>query len=490
MEKKPLYSRRNFLKTSIAATSVLGAAASSRVQGAGIPVSKIKKPNILLIFADQWTFWAMGHRGNKEIQTPCLDRFARQGVNCHHAISGTPVCTPARASLITGLRPDAHGLYINDAPLNPELPGMGKHFAAAGYDTAWIGKWHIDGHGRKSYIPPERRHGFSYFKALECTHDYNNSPYYDNNDSNAKTWSGYDAFAQSDDLIDWLGKRDSSKPFLTVLSWGPPHSPYDTAPEEYRKRYSPEKLTLRSNVPQSRAEEYYRIVPGYYAHCEALDTAFGRIMDELDRRGLSQDTIVVFTSDHGDMLVSHGLWEKQCPWEESLRIPMLLRGPGLPVGQGNNSIMDFIDLWPTLSGLAGIPLAAKIHGRDLSRELRGGGTPEDNSGYYASYSRFGNWLGQDHQVEELYRCREARGLRTERHLYVEDLKGPWLLYDMGSDPLQQNNLVNQPAQAGLQRALAQQLRDRRALYGDKFLSGGEYNKRWSYAVNERGTLSH
>lgn len=450
-----------------------------------------KSPNILLVFADQWTFWATGYQGCTQVRTPHLDRFAAEGVNCHQAISGTPVCTAARASLLTGLRPNAHGLMINDAPLRAELPGFGKHFAAVGYDTAWIGKWHVNGHHRYGYVPPERRHGFAYFKALECTHDYNHSRYYAGDDPEIKVWSGYDTFAQTDDLIGWLGARKDAKreqPFLAVLSWGPPHNPYETAPAEYRARHRSEDIVLRGNVPPEKEAETRQNLAGYFAHCEALDEAFGRLLATLKAQGLDENTIVVFTSDHGDMLGSHGLREKQGPWEESLRIPMLFRGPGLPSGVRNDTILDFIDLWPTLAGLAGVPVVEKIHGCDLSRELAGCTKPTDNVGFYGNYARYGSWRQQAGKVSPLYECREARGLRTERWLYAEDLKGPWLLHDLTNDPLELTNLVNSPEHTAVCAQLAHRLRARLRDYDDEFLRGEDYIARWGYAVDERGTI--
>jgi len=348
--------------------------------------------NVLLVFADQWTYWALGCNGNREVATPHLDRFAASGLNCVNACSGTPVCTPARASLITGLRPDRHGLFLNDVPLDPDFPGIGKHFRDAGYATAWVGKWHVDGRGRYAYIPKDRRHGFEYFKALECTHDYNHSRYYDNDDPEVRVWSGYDVFAQTDDLIDWIDSCPEDQPFFGVLSWGPPHNPYHTAPDEYRVRYAADQLTPRGNVPESHAANAREVLAGYYAHCTALDDAFGKLMQALEERGLDENTIVVFTSDHGDMLRSHGLGEKQKPWDESLRVPMLLRGPMLPAGSESPLMIELFDLWPTLAGLAGHPVTQEIHARDLSGNLVAGTSPEDDAAYYSSYARFGTWV--------------------------------------------------------------------------------------------------
>jgi arylsulfatase A-like enzyme len=405
-----------------------------------------------------------------------------------YAISPSPVCTPARASLLTGLRPDTHGLFLNDVALGPDLPSLGKHFAASGYDTAWIGKWHVDGHGRYTYVPRERRQGFAYFKGLECSHKYNHSRYFDNDDSRMKIWDGYDAFPQTDDLIAWLRKRDaSSPPFLAMLSWGPPHAPYETAPEPYRRHFDPSRLTLRGNVPKASEAQAREDLAGYHAHCEALDVAMGRLLDALDELKLRDNTIVVFTSDHGDMIGSHGLWEKQSPWDESLRIPMLIRAPGLlPAGATNDTVMELMDSWPTLASLCGLPSPpGNIHARDLSQHLAGNTMPADNAGYYANYTVFGTWARKS-QTDPLLHAREARGVRTVKHLYVEDLSGPWLLYDMEADPFQQRNLVDSPQHAMVQSALRAKLLERRRACGDEFLSGEAYLRKWNYEVDSNG----
>ena len=156
------------------------------------------RPNILFVYGDQWRAQATGYAGNPDVRTPCLDAFAATAMNCRQATSGTPVCTPARASLLTGMYPHQHGLFLNDAPLNPALPSLGKTFAAAGYRTGWVGKWHVNGHGRYGYIPPERRQGFDHFVGLECTHDYHHSRYYAGNSDELRCWDGYDAFAQTE----------------------------------------------------------------------------------------------------------------------------------------------------------------------------------------------------------------------------------------------------------------------------------------------------
>ena len=445
----------------------------------------MNQPNVLIVIADQWRAQSCGYADNPEVKTPHLDAFAAQSCNLSQAISSCPVCTPTRASLLTGLYPDKHGLFLNDAPLNPELPSFGKQFKSLGYDTAWVGKWHVDGHHRYGHIPPERRHGFDYWKTLECTHAYWNSRYYDNDDEEISIWDGYDAESQTDDIIAWLKNRNQGKPFCAALSWGPPHSPYQTAPENYKAMYDKDALTLPPNVPKETEERARECLAGYYAHCTALDDYFARLMQCIDELNIRDNTIVIFTSDHGDFVGAHGLFDKQGPWDESIRIPFIVRGPGIPAGE-NRSVVTITDIWPTLCGLIGIDPSAEVQGRDWSASIRSGTVPENNYCLWACYHNFGNWQRFDDQVEELYRSRNGRGLRDDRYLYVEDPNGPWLFYDMQEDPHQLHNLVGQNHPE--EQRMAKNLKAELERLNDEFKPGKEYVKEWGYEVDERGTI--
>lgn len=152
--------------------------------------------------------------------------------------------------------------------------------------------------------PPDRRDGFDYWKVLECTHRYNESYYHEHNATDLSLWPGYDAFAQTQDALQYLhDQRDNGRPTFLGLSWGPPHGPYLTAPERYRRLYDAETLTLPPNVPADMEADVRPNLAGYYAHCTALDEAFGQLLDGLETLGISDNTIVVFTSDHGDRSV-------------------------------------------------------------------------------------------------------------------------------------------------------------------------------------------
>ncbi|MBZ0286819.1 MAG: sulfatase, partial [Anaerolineae bacterium] len=282
-------------------------------------------PNVVFLLTDQWRLQATGYSGNDQIQTPFIDQLAAESFNFTHAVAGWPVCCPYRASFLTGQYPTTHGVFVNDVPISGGGVGLGEAFRQQGYDTAYIGKWHVDGRGRSNYIPPERRLGFTYWKALECTHDYNHSAYYAQDSDEKRYWDGYDVFAQTQDAQAYIAQRD--RPFMLVLSWGPPHNPYATAPAAFQALYAPEDMELRPNVPAEMADAARGWLAGYYAHCSAIDHSVGEIVRTLEETGLADDTILVFASDHGDMLGSQGNERKQRPWDESIRVPFLVRYP-------------------------------------------------------------------------------------------------------------------------------------------------------------------
>jgi arylsulfatase A-like enzyme len=407
-------------------------------------------------------------------------------VNFTQAVAGMPVCSPTRASLLTGQRPQTHGVFLNDVPLSSSAVTLPKELKAASYDTACIGKWHIDGHGsRSAFIPPERRQGFDYWKVLECSHAYNNSAYYADTPKKLK-WLGYDAIAQTRDAQGWLSARaKSTKPFLLWLAWGPPHNPYETAPAKYRSMYSPKDIKLHPNVPPTAQATARKELAGYYAHCTALDDCFGDLLHTLEQTGLATNTIVVFTSDHGDMLWSQRQQRKQRPWEESARVPMLFRLPS-SLGikpQRLSSTINSEDVMPTLLSLCGRPIPKSVEGLDFTPALRDGADPSGGATIIRCISPFGEFL-------RAQGGREYRALRSASHTYVRDLSGPWLLYDNQSDPYQLTNLIGKPDYLSLQEKLDLQLRRKLAEQHDAFLPGPEYIRQWGYKVDREGTVPY
>ncbi len=446
--------------------------------------AKEGQPNVLILIADQWREQAFGYTGNPDVKTPNIDRLAGESVDFKNAVAGVPVCCPTRASLFTGQYATTHGVFLNDVPLAPDAKSLAKAMKGAGYDTGYVGKWHLNGDGRSAFIPKERRQGFDYWKVLECTHDYNNSFYYGDTPEKLK-WEGYDAIAQTRDVQKYLQARSTNDaPFLFVLAWGPPHNPYESAPAKYKAMYDPAKLTLRGNVPAESAVAARKDLAGYYAHCTALDDCVGDLLKTLRDSGLDKDTIVIFTADHGDMLGSHGQIRKQRPWDESIRIPFLLRWPAKLPARKVDAVIDSEDVMPTLLGLCQVTKPDSVEGLDYSRFLFGSGkNPSDGAALISCVAPFGEWTRKGGG-------REMRGIRTPRFTYVRDLNGPWLLYDDESDPLQMTNVVNHANMANIQRTLQVMLERHLQKAHDQFLPGEDYVKKWGYKVDANGTVPY
>ena len=442
-------------------------------------MATLPHPNIVFVFGDEWRAQATGYAGDPNCRTPVLDALARQSVNFVNAVSGCPVCCPYRASLVTGQYPLTHGVIINDVELNPRCNSVARAFSAGGYDTAYIGKWHLygspDGHygRREARVPRDYQLSFDYWKAFECCHEYNNSPYYFNDDPMEHKWQGYDAFAQSRDAAEYIrAHARGEKPFMLMLSWGPPHFPLDSAPREYQQHYEGREIALRPNVPPELRKQAQDRLRGYYAHIAALDDALRIVLDSIRDSGAERDTVFVFTSDHGEMAKSQGLDTKLHPFDESIRVPFLVRDPRLPDAAGRcvPVPIDAPDIMPTLLGLAGLPVPGSVEGADWSPILRGETQPTgDEDALLAMPTPF----------HELRRngILAYRGLRTDTYTYVRDLNGPRWLFDNATDPYQMRNLIGRREHREMQQRLDARLSERLAERGDEFLPDHVYLER-------------
>jgi len=383
--------------------------------------------------------------------------------------------------LMTGVYPNVHKLMVNDQCLYERYDGpfLAECLNDGGYQTAYIGKWHIDGKGRSAFVPPERRLGFTWWKGFECTHDYNDSYYYFGDDPRPHKWEGYDADSQTDEACRFLREETGEEPFALFLSWGPPHNPFGTAPAEFEAMYDPASIQLSVNVTEDVADQARKELAGYYAHCSALDAAFGRLVTTLAETGLDKNTIVVFTSDHGDMLGSQGAFRKQRPWAESARVPFLVRHPHVAAPRVEHAPVDAPDLMPTLLGLAGLPTPQAVQGRDFSGTITAGEPSGIEHALLALYSPFHEWWYNNGG-------RELRGLHDERYTYVRTLDGPWLLYDNHADPQQMNNLVSAPEHADRVAELDAALTARLEAVGDDFAPAKEIMSREAYACHPNG----
>lgn len=477
-------SRRAFLRgAGMVGLGLIGSQGLLSAAEIGKSGKAAKHPNIVYILADQWRASATGYAGDPNVKTPNLDRLAGESLDFRNAISVCPVCTPYRASLLTGRYPTTTGMFMNDLGLPDDELCMAEMLDEAGYDTGYIGKWHVDGRGRWSYIPPERRQGFGYWKVAECDHDYPHSHYYTGTSDVKQFWQGYDAFAQTKDAQQYL--RDhakASQPFALVVSYGTPHFPHETAPPEYKAMYPPDKIKLPSNVPANLQEVSRQQAQGYYAHCTALDKCVGDIMRTLEDTGLAENTILVFTSDHGETLGSHGFRPtfKQVPWDESARVPFLLRYPSElgRKGQVVKSPIGTVDILPTLLGLAGVPIPKSIEGDNLAPLIRTQRFDEDRTALYMLPVPFSGAMNEH----------PYRAIRTNRYTYIRNLNGPTLLFDDEHDPYQMKNLAGQSGSESLQKKMEARLQAMLKRAGDEFRPRKYYLDKWGYTIDSSGNI--
>jgi arylsulfatase A-like enzyme len=414
MSRPSDFSRRRFLQTGLAAAAAGGLEAAPR------------RPNILYVFSDMQRATSIGAYGDPNVRTPTLDALARQGARFDAAMSNTPVCCPHRACLQTGLYSHHHGVVSNGVRFTRKARGLAEQFRAAGYLTGYTGKWHIPpGYGTENGdplgFPSEALEGLARTRRDEVR------PHYMQVDGK----QAYIPTVLTDRTVKFIEEKSrQSAPWVFFLSWLPPHSPY-ASPPDFRRHYDG-KLQLPPNVPKGLPEEFARkALPDYYGMVESLDAEMKRILDALERSGAAQDTIVCYSSDHGDMVGSQGYTAKRWPYEESARVPLLVRYPrAIRPGQTVSTPFSTVDVYPTLAGLAGLKPPPNIDGVDYSSFLTGraGRAPRDFAFLQMMYA-YVPWPGW-------------RSIRTEEYTYARTAKGPWLLYQTRKDPFQMKNLVD------------------------------------------------
>ena len=431
-ETLPIMKGRSFLRGIGAVALVVFSLTASVACG--------ERPNLLFILVDQWRFCAFSHGevNDAAVQTPNLDQFVSEGIRFRKAYAASPVCTPERAVLMTGRYPHQTGMTHNDLMLPPGNRCLAEVFTEAGYATHYIGKTHIDGEAKPGFIPPGwRRRGFTTFEGYNRGHEYMPCRYYDN-EGNLVERPEYEPDVQRE-LAENFIRENKSRPWFCFLSWGAPHTPYADVPAEY-KTYSLSRTDLRPNVPETATPE--TDLENYFAHCTALDDNFGQLMQFLDDEELRANTLVVFTSDHGDMHFSHGLEKKGHPKEESAHIPLFMRWPEtIPAGTVSDTLMNGVDMMPTLLSLCGLPKQKSCSGTDKSAAAKGLAMP---------------------QVDSIFCPHQADWrmiLKDQYKLIVQDASDPMTinsvteLFDLDADPYELNNLKDNPAYAAVKQQL-------------------------------------
>lgn len=477
-----------------------GAAAESESSRARTPEAAKSGPNLVFVLADQLRYQSCGFAGDPDARTPNLDTLAGQGVVFRNAISGHPVCAPFRASLFTGKYTTSTGMVINELRMNPNHECLGHVLTRNGYETAYIGKWHLWANelgnhydAKNSFVPPgPYRLGFDGFWAAYNFHHQYYRGYYHTDSLEKIPFAGYEPDAQTEmamGLIEKYARGD--KPFALILSVGTPHDPWgpDNVPPEYYAmfgdvdgkprfklppNYKPENDPYADNWGRyQNAEErasLLRMKRGYYAMTANLDWNLGRLMKAIDDAGIRDNTVVVFTSDHGEMMGAQGRRAKNIFYEEAVRVPFVMRWPGrIPAAGTSDACLNTPDIMPTLLGMAGLPVPAKVEGMDLSHCAFGKPGSEPEAAFLQNTGACAIW-------EDGY---EWRALRDKRHTYAiyrKDRKE--LLFDNVADPYQMKNLAGD---GGHERTLAKfrdMLETRMKEIDDTFEASSYYRDHW------------
>ncbi|VGO18164.1 sulfatase family protein [Pontiella sulfatireligans] len=473
--------RRNYLFTSgmaVGAVSLPGKVAASENKG----------PNLLFIFPDQMRreamgFWQKGkfkgalNTVSDPVITPALDKLAQESVVFTQAVSTCPVCSPHRAMLMSGMWPWQNGVVNN---CHQNRPDSLKHdidcftdvLAQSGYDTCYVGKTHWErndplfdenqnyvgtaeapgGHHFNpydTYIPPGRgRHGVDYW--FQCVKDVHKDPrVYSNRPERIDGKADgvqhrpeiYSPKLEADVLVDYLknniGQRDASKPFSIIWAPNPPHNPYasekdcdEIAYREFYKDKHSDELLIRPNVVESDAENLAKAkksVPFYFANITGVDKQLGRVFQALEQSGEADNTIVVFTADHGEMMGSHNKFGKLVIYEEAFCVPFMIKYPGKTKGTLEDLMITPVDIMPTVLGMLGLKkrIPSTVEGKNFSREIISGdwsATDKPKSAHFLGINK------------------EVKGLRTDRYSFQIDKEGKQILFDNETDPYQMKEL--------------------------------------------------
>lgn len=485
-------SRRSFLQQATSLSTLAGA-------------EPARRPNLLVVVADQLRYQSCGYAGDPLAQTPNIDRLAKQSVNFRQATSSHPVCSPFRATLYTGKYSSSTGMVINELRLSPEHECIGHVLTRAGYQTALIGKWHLwanqlGGHDRteNGFVPPgPYRLGFDgFWAAYNFNHNYYGAPYFRDTPERL-THPGYEPDSQTDTAINWIRQAiRQPQPFATFLLWGPPHDPWTpkNVPPEDLKALGAAKFTRPANfsdTPDPHADAWARMSPEfieqlpetmriYYAQTRSIDRALGRLLNALDEMGVAKDTILVFTSDHGEMFGAHGRRAKNIFFEEAIRIPFLIRWPARLKPSVSDACFHSPDIMPTLLGLLGLPVPRAVEGADFSSYLTGKTTRTPEAAYLQGMGTTAAWRDGS----------EWRAIRDGRYLYaVYRSDGKELLFDHRRDPLQTKDLSGERSHRATLEHFRAQLRRWMKEHNDTFEACTWYERNWTVERNIIKTAS-
>lgn len=417
------------------------------------------KKNIVFYFSDQQRWDTI----NREL-TPNLMKLADEGILYQNSFTCQPVCGPARACLQTGLNATQCGCYWNGIPLPKTIKPLAQYFNEAGYETAYIGKWHLASdrlpnigyHCETTPVPEDKRGGYQYWRAadvLEFTsHGYDG--YIFDNDGNKLDFKGYRADCINDYAIEFLDKRDKSKPFFMFVSQLEPHHQNDHGCYEgyketignYKDYPIPDDLAFLKG-------DYEKSYPDYLSAINRLDYNVGRLVDKLKEKGLYEDTVIVYTSDHGSHFKTRNLEYKRSCHDSCTHTPLIINGGDFNGGVADNRLTSLLDLPPTLLSIANIPVPKTYVGKDLTKAIGKAENKRDCVFIQISESQCG------------------RAIRTERYKYSVKTLAPTgythhsspvyfesYLYDLENDPIEKFNLIKNPKYAKIRKNMRNMLK--------------------------------
>jgi arylsulfatase A-like enzyme len=466
----------------------------------------IAKPlNVLFIFADDHAYQAISAYGSNRNKTPNIDRLAKEGMIFHRAFVTNSICAPSRAVILTGKHSHLNGQLTNGMRFDGGQQTFPKLLQKSGYQTAMIGKWHLKSDPT----------GFDFWQVLQGQGPYYNPPM--NTPDGVKRITGYTTDVITDVTLDWLKNgRDKDKPFFIMSQHKAPHRNWQPGPkyldkydgidlpepetlrDDYKNRLSPaasQAMTVRNHLsandlklrapgnltPEQKAKwnaaydpknkafadaklegdellkwKYQRYVKDYLRCIDSVDENVGRLLDYLDKSGLAENTIVIYSSDQGWYLGEHGWYDKRWMYEESFRTPLLARWPGVTKpGSKNHDLVQNLDYAETILDLCGVKAPKDMQGESIVPLLKGNKPKDWRKSLYYHYYEFPG----AHSVRRHY------GVRTDKHklIHFYNMDG-WELYDLEKDPNELNSVYGKPEYASLTKELKNELERLRKLY--------------------------
>jgi len=457
-----------------------------------MPVFAAKPFNLLIIQTDEHHFSTLGCYGGTIVETPHIDSIAKQGALCTSFYATTPVCSPSRGSLVSGLYPQKTPVVTNNIPLDDSIVTFAEILKRNGYATGFAGKWHLDGNGKPQWAP-ERKFGFEdnrfmfnrgHWKKFVDTDDgpavgaknKQGQPSYDLDGADEETFS---TDWLSDKAIDFIN-TNKKKPFCYFLSLPDPHgpntvrAPYDTmyadvnVPIPVSLNRKPSQIPAWGKSAGVKPAQLQNLMRQYYGMVKCIDDNVGQIIATLKKQGIYENTIIVFTSDHGDLCGEHGRLNKGVPYEGSARIPFLITCPGkIKAGTVVPQALGCVDFLPTVLSLMDVNVPHKVDGRDASGLFTGDGKEWDDIAFVRS-TPGSNWLS---------------AITARWKLVYSINEEPWLI-DVKNDPNELTNLAGRSEYVDVMKELTTELLAYGKEYNDPYIDNPRIQS-WINQVLER-----